>query len=360
MFIKDIFLVLKDYWINEYFFYVSTHPLGFTNKVYEINVLVSSCFLLFYEGITYTQDSDIMILSSILPVVSSNKHVQAILDRVKSTKCLKVYENFYADRRIVYKDFKGDLNSYIYIIVNKLNGKIYVGSSRNIVNRAKNYIYPAHLSFRKRPISNAIIKYGMLNFALIILEQVDINHHHLEDRETYWIKHLKPNYNATKEAARNEGAIHSDDTKLAISINKSQGSIYIYNEFKQQLLAIAPSITSLAVLLGNKSITIAIKRAIKEGLLFRSSWYLTHEPFNINDKPIIEVGTEDYKILIEEMIRQKHIRKAIFVFKDGEFICKHDGVMSVAKELKFSHNKIKDCIEKNTTYNGYRFSYHRI
>jgi ssDNA-specific exonuclease RecJ len=87
---------------------------------------------------------------------------------------------------------------------------------------------------------------------------------------------------------------------------------------------------------------------------------LTREPFNINDKPLIEIGTEAYTDLINRMNSKKHIRKAIFVFKDGEFICRYDGVMAVAKSLKLSHNAIKESIVNNTTYKGYRFSYHRI
>lgn len=326
--------------------------------MYEINVSISGCFLLFYPEISFIQDSDIMLFSSILPIVSSNKHIQSFLDRVKP-KVLKVYANFYADRKILNRDFKGDYNSYVYILVNKLNGKIYVGSSTKITNRVRNYLSPGHLSAHKRPISSAIIKYGWIHFAFIVLEQVDTSLYNLEDRETYWIKHLNPDYNVFKEGTRNAGISHSDETKLAMSMKMSRGSIYIYNESKQ-LLAIAPSMISLALSLGSKSISVSIKRAISQGLLFRSSWYLTREPINVNDKPVIEVGTEDYKILIERMISQKHLLKAIFVFKDGEFIRKFDGVMSAAKELKMSHNTIKECSEKNTMYKGYRFSYHRI
>ncbi len=296
---------------------------------------------------------------SILPVFS-NKNIQYVLDRIKPINVLKVYENFYSDRKILYKDFKCDSNSYIYIIVNKLNGKIYVGSTRSMKNRVSNYFNLAHLaSQERRPISSAMLKYGLVNFAFIIIEQVDTSLHNIEVRETYWIKHLMPNYNATKEAARNIGASHTSETKLAISIKKSKGSIYIYNEFKQ-LIVIAPSMVSLAILLGSKSICISIKRAMNEGSLFRSSWYLAKEPFNIKDKPLIEVGTDAYTDLINQMNSQKHIRKAIFVFKDSEFICKYDGVMAVAKALKLSHDTIKKNIVNNTTYKGYRFSYHRI
>lgn len=67
-----------------------------------------------------------------------------------------------------------------------------------------------------------------------------------------------------------QGGMHTSETKLAISLKKSKGSVYIYNEFKQ-LLVIVPSMTSLAILLGSRSICVAIKRSIKEGSLFRSS-----------------------------------------------------------------------------------------
>lgn len=82
----------------------------------------------------------------------------------------------------------------------------------------------------------------------------------LEERETFWIKQIKPEYNAIKEGARNLSVPHLLETLLKISKNRSSGVIYIYDEFKKLLVTI-PSLTSLAVLLGNKSITIFLKRA---------------------------------------------------------------------------------------------------
>lgn len=273
---------------------------------------------------------------------------------------MKIYNNFYVDRKTLYKDFKGDTDSYVYVIVNKLNGKIYVGSSRSLKVRVYNYFNLSHLAAQKsRPISSAMLKYGLVNFAFIIIEKVDTSLHHIEVRETYWIKHLKPDYNATKDAARNIGASHTIETKLAISTKRSSGPVFIYNELKQ-LLAIAPSMISIAILLGNKSISISINRAIKEESLFRSSWYLSKVPFNIDEKPSIEAaGSQAYTELIDQIKAQKHM-KAIFVFKDEIFLAKYDGIMIAAKALSISHNTIKECILNNTTYKEYRFSYHRV
>ena len=193
----------------------------------------------------------------------------------------------------------------------------------------------------------------------VIIEEVNLELFNLEERETFWIKQIKPEYNAIKEGARNLSVPHLLETLLKISKNRSSGVIYIYDEFKKLLVTI-PSLTSLAVLLGNKSITISLKRAMVSGSLFRSSWYISKHPFNLDEKPLIEFSSPEYFDLIEKMKSQKHIRKAIFVFKDGEFICKYDGIMEAEKALKISHDTINENIEKNTMYKGYRFSLHRV
>lgn len=49
-----------------------------------------------------------------------------------------------------------------------------------------NYFNLAHIVAQKgRPISSAILKYGLVNFALVILEEVDLELHNLEERETF-------------------------------------------------------------------------------------------------------------------------------------------------------------------------------
>jgi len=128
--------------------------------------------------------------------------------------------------------------------------------------------------------------------------------------------------------------------KLALSIKRSSGPVYIYNEFKQ-LLVIAPSLISIAVLLGNKSISISLKRSIRDKSLYRSSWYLSRIPFNEEEKPLMEVPSAEYTNLISQIKSQKHILRAVFLFKDGEFICKYDGIMSAERALKISHETIK-------------------
>jgi len=71
-----------------------------------------------------------------------NKNLSNALDRLKPHKALKIFENFYKAslrRKKLYKEFKGDKKGYIYMIVNKLNGKCYVGSTRSVKVRLYNY-----------------------------------------------------------------------------------------------------------------------------------------------------------------------------------------------------------------------------
>ena len=289
-----------------------------------------------------------------------NKNILNALDRLNPNKALKIYTNFYNDRKELYKEFKGDRKGYIYMIVNKLNGKCYVGSTRSVKVRLFNYFNLALLEAQKRrPISSAILKYGLVNFAFIIIEEVDLEVDNIEERETFWIKQIKPEYNAIKDAARNLSIPHLIETKLKISKNRSSGVVFIYDEFKR-LLVIVSSLTSLAVSLGNRSITIALKRAMENESLFRSSWYISKYPLNGDEKPLMEASSPQYYELIEIMQSQKHIRKAVFVFKDSEFIGKYEGIMEAERALNISHDTINSNIEKNTTYKGYRFSLHRI
>ena len=124
-----------------------TKDIGLVNIVFHVHVILNvykkksfwfTETLCFSEWLLFSFSHDLDMMSmSILPVFS-DKSIQSVLDRIKPINVLKVYENIYVDRKIMYKDFKGDTNSYIYIIVNKLNGKIYVGSSRTLKDRATN------------------------------------------------------------------------------------------------------------------------------------------------------------------------------------------------------------------------------
>lgn len=84
----------------------------------------------------------------------------------------------------------------IYQITNVINGKFYVGKTKQLQRRfyehcriAKNSTYYRH------PLYDSIRSYGIENFKLDILEECD--DFVADEREKYWISTLKPAYNLT-------------------------------------------------------------------------------------------------------------------------------------------------------------------
>ena len=94
--------------------------------------------------------------------------------------------------------------AYIYLITNKINGKQYVGKTENTIDERWrehcNDYQREHCE--KRPLYNAMLKYGIDNFEIKELEYLKEGGKLLSDREIYWIEKLgtygSNGYNATK------------------------------------------------------------------------------------------------------------------------------------------------------------------
>ena len=94
---------------------------------------------------------------------------------------------------IKYNKYK----SGIYIIINKINNKIYIGRSENLQRRFMEYY---NISYLNRKVTNgnsricdALLIYGYINFSMEILEYCDKNS--LAEREQYNIYLFQPEYN---------------------------------------------------------------------------------------------------------------------------------------------------------------------
>lgn len=103
----------------------------------------------------------------------------------------------------------------VYAILNKENGKMYIGSSINIPGR-----FIDHRKYlRKGNHGNKIFQndwniYGEHNFELIILEYVEKN---LIEREQYWIEKNRGNLYNISQNATTLGVKHSEES------NKKKG-----------------------------------------------------------------------------------------------------------------------------------------
>lgn len=98
----------------------------------------------------------------------------------------------------------------IYRWRNKINGKTYIGSSVNLTKRFYKYLSSSTLKKAKTPIYNALLKYGIENFTLEILEYCDEDS--VINREQYYLDTLNPEYNILEFAGSSLGFKHSEKT----------------------------------------------------------------------------------------------------------------------------------------------------
>ena len=88
--------------------------------------------------------------------------------------------------------------AYIYKIINDINNKIYIGKTNfSIEKRWKEHLKTyKRENIEKRPLYNAMNKYGIEHFHIEQIEETD----NPEEREKYWIEYygsFKNGYNAT-------------------------------------------------------------------------------------------------------------------------------------------------------------------
>lgn len=317
-------------------------------------------------------------------------------DTICNLRPVKIY-NLKSNRVELLKEERE--KSGVYYLINNINGHSYLGSSINLSSRMRNYLNNTFLKSKQNvnmPIVKALLKYDQSNFSFLILEYADTES--LAIRETYYITLLTPYYNVLKKGYSSLGYKHTEETKKLLSLlaqdrrhsdrtksliaraltgennpfyNKSHSlesksriseakssyPVYVYNSFKELLVAF-PSVGFLADLIKSNHATLV--DVIKQQTVFRGEWYLSNIPYNITDSPSI-FSKQERDALVLEINNMSHIRKAVFVYDiNKRFIGKYDGVMDAQRALKISHSNIKKYANVSGVYNGYIFSYERL
>lgn len=153
----------------------------------------------------------------------------------------------------------------IYKYENKINHKIYIGQSIRIQARLKQHLqsaYNKNSKDHKLPIHQAILKYGIENFNISILEEC--SQEKLNEREVYWIKYYnsyKNGYNATEGG--NESHIHLGKP---IELYDFQGNyITEYSNITEAAKALKVSRNTIySILHGNRLSTKGFQFKLKE------------------------------------------------------------------------------------------------
>jgi len=116
--------------------------------------------------------------------------------------------------------------SGIYLILNKVTLDYYIGSASTgkFHARFSNHLFNFNGS---KVVKNAVKKYGISSFALIVLELFPEivnkeNNKKLLDLEDFYLKSLLPNYNILTEAGSSFGYKHSEITRLKMKTNYSE------------------------------------------------------------------------------------------------------------------------------------------
>lgn len=115
-------------------------------------------------------------------------------------------------------------NSGVYQIRNRVNGKVYVGSSANMRKRRNTHFSDLRRGIHSNThLQRAFNKYGEDSFIFEVLEICSVED--LEERETWWIRSKNANnreygYNSRLRVDSNRGFRHTEETKRKISVNR--------------------------------------------------------------------------------------------------------------------------------------------
>jgi group I intron endonuclease len=220
-----------------------------------------------------------------------------------------LYINLEKEKENMLFENKGKCGIYIWI--NKLNGKQYVGSAKDLGDRKSGRLnwyfrssYLTNSSLGSSAIRSAIQKYGYENFMVGILEYT--THEELVLREQFYIDQLSPEYNILKLAYSSLGYKHTEE-----SLNKMRG------------------------LRPNYSLSETHKETIR----------------NLNRNRIF--SQESLNKIITK------VSKPVYVYTpELKLINKYSAITIAKKELKISTTTInKYCLSNQTYKNKYKFSF---
>lgn len=121
------------------------------------------------------------------------------------------------------KDSKTDIliniknKAGVYMFFNLVNGNIYIGSSVKLDRRFRVHI--SSIGSVNLPLYNALNKYGINNFAFLILQYCDPVEEICLGLEQSFLDLYKPAYNILKLAGSSQGFRHSPATILKLKKN---------------------------------------------------------------------------------------------------------------------------------------------
>lgn len=106
----------------------------------------------------------------------------------------------------------------IYKIINLINGKTYIGSSKDLVKREKRHFRDLNKNKHHNiHLQRAFNKYGSISFIFEVVEECE----DLFKREQHWIDTIKPDYNIGSVGGGDNYTNHPNKDKIREKLVKS-------------------------------------------------------------------------------------------------------------------------------------------
>lgn len=173
----------------------------------------------------------------------------------------------------------------IYKIENLINGKKYIGQSKNIQQRWKGEKFSAFNPNSKSynyPLSKAFRKYGIENFTFSILEECKISD--LNEKERYWVSYYDSFFNGYNQTPGGDGGNSSNPELIMNIINDLKNTELIQRDIAEKW---------------------KISEEMVQGINTGRYWYLDNQVYPIRE---IRTVTKHYCIDCGKEVTQKALR----------------------------------------------------
>lgn len=196
--------------------------------------------------------------------------------------------------------------SGVYCILNVINNKCYIGSSVNLKKRRTDHLRELRKNIHHSDkLQNAVNKYGIENFRFCIIELCvrDL----CKDRENYYLKTFKPEYNICLDASSRLGLKHTQETIDKILNTKRLNPYKHTEEYKAYMSKINQ----------NKAFSEQTKKRISEAKKGKYSPRTVDIDYLSTSKPFYCYNTET-----KELIKFTSTRKAARMLNiERQLIC---------------------------------------
>jgi group I intron endonuclease len=217
----------------------------------------------------------------------------------------------------------------IYSIKNKINGKIYIGQSRNIEHRKKQHRTELKCNVHRNTyLQHAYNKYGADNFEFELIEEV-YDSSELNKRERWYIKNFSaknPSYGYNLTDGGDATYSLNEDVKNRISLNK-RGQ--------------------------NTNLTVDEVRRIKMALYCLMDRKEICDIFNVSPKVVTQIATgKNFVYVCEELNSSIHNMKQKLIDERNAYILQlfNEGktIAEIVQTTKYTTSIVEKCVYKYT------------